>query len=380
MADEATTEVKVPEEGATQTKAEPDFQSGMARRVEFMKNPSIPIHGKEEANKEPEKKEAPKSETKTYDYTFYKDLTEDDYKKHADLKTKDEGLYHQTLGYLNDMKKNQRLVSARERELQELKTQNPNERLAKLEEFIGGFKQDAIGTYKKYQKDFDLPDVDFLEKQVNSGGDISTRLEQWQESELTPKIEKKFKIEQGTFVYDPSQAYKAGTPSYEFRVETDKKEHIWASEYEASELKQREVVTKVKEQTDKDYKFLKDTFFPDAEFETPEKANEAFVGYLKKLDEIQDSIRTGEFDPEKSPFSLRNIFRGIHFDELVKTREDKLITSIHKQYNEKGLYLPSGDQPTDATKLTSIPTSPNTEDGKNKFSPMHRSVSRMTQR
>lgn len=312
-----------------------------------------------------------------YDYSFFKDLKDEDYKKYEHIK--DEGLKYELLSHLNDMKKYQRLVAERERAIEELKKQNPNERLAKYEEFIEEMKKDALGAYRKYQKDFDLPDATYFENQLITQGDVQTRLAQWQENDLIPQIEKKYKIEPGTFVYDPSEAYKAGTPSYEYRIQTEKKEKALLSEYENTQKQQREVLEKIKQQNDADLKYLRETFYPDNKYGSAEEADKAFVEALKKLDELQAKNAEG-FDPANNLFSLKNIFRGVLFDELLERAVNEQVKKIHEEYNSRGMYLPAKDNPTDVNSVkggNAVATG--TDDVKRKFSPMFREISRHKQ-
>jgi hypothetical protein len=325
-----------------------------------------------------------------YDYSFIKDLSEDDLKKYQPLKEKyGEDVYHQTVTLANDVKKHQRIVSEREKKIQAFESAKPDEELTKHREFIEGLRKDAIGTYKRFQKDFNLPEPEFLEKQVASGGDVQSRLAQFQDGQLVPDIEKKFKIETGTFVYDPSEAYKAGTPSYEFRVSTERKETEFNNEYNKKVQLENEVLTTAKSQLEGDMKYLRDTFFPDSEFvkydekgnvinaeEAHKSADEAFTKSLAKIDENQNAIKEGKFDSEQNPYSLRVIFRGMHFEELAKARTDKVINDIHKQYHSKGLYLPSEETPIDATKIKGNAIPQNLQRGK--LNPARRELNRVS--
>jgi len=346
----------------------PKFESGMTRAINrTMNKPSNGISTTEV--------KSPSGEIKTYDYSFFKDLGDDDYKKYEPLKITDESSYYEILQHRNEMKKNQRLLSERDKELGQLRGQKPDERLAKHQEFFDGLKKDFKGTYSRFQKDFDLPDFQYVENQ-SAGNSVQERLQQFQEVELTPNIEKKFKLEDGTFVYDANEAYKAGTPSYEYRLQTDKYEKGLTSEYETNLTKQQNLLSKVREQTDADMKFLREGYFPNSDYESPEKADEAFVAYLSELDKIQAQISTGDFNPEQNPFALRNIFRGVHHDSLLKTALEKQAKDIHSQYSAKGLYLPNNELPTDPTKLKGNIPPPNGSDykGDGKFSPMHRRI------
>ncbi len=303
-------------------------------------------------------------DVKSYDYTVFKDLGDEDYKKYESLKAKDEGSYYEILSHRNDMKKGQRIIADREKTINELKSKSIiPEDVQKLKEFVEGMKTNPVDTYKRYQKDFNLPEPTFLEKQISSGGGVEGRLQQWQDSDLIPSIEKKFKLEPGTFVYSSNEAYKVGTPSYEFRMQTEKQEKTLNSEYETVQTRQADILVKTKQQNDADLKFLQETYFPVSEFEvkdekgvtnveeTTKKAQEAFTASLTKLDEIYTEIKNGEFDSSKNPFALKNIYRGIFFDELVQKAVQKATSDLTAQYNSKGLYLAGKEPPTDVNKV-----------------------------
>jgi len=338
MADEVRTESETQQ--TTQVTPEPPvIKSGMNRMVANQLKVTEPAPIKIEEQKP------------TYDYSFIKDLSKEDLSKYEPLKEKDEALYHQTITLANDVKKNQRLVSERETELAKLRTLKSADP-TKHQEFVEALRKDGVSAYKQYQTELDLPELEIMQRQMTSGGDVQSRLEQWQSSELIPGIESKHKIDKGTFTYEPGEAYKAGTPSYDFRVETEKREKVLTSEVETVKARELDIASKVKQQTDQDMKFLRETYFPDTNYKTPAEADEAFVSSLNQIDENQEKIRKGDFDPALNPYSLRNIFRGINFDALSQARVDREAASIHAQYNAKGLFLPNNEQkPTNLTEV-----------------------------
>lgn len=333
--------------------------SGLSRQIaQYQKSATAePGERVEDTQKPPEPK-------KEFDYTVFKDLDDKDYDKYKDLKEKDEAVYYDLLNHRDSMKKNQRLLAEREKTINEMKSKiTTPEDVEKMKEFVTGLKSDALGTYRRFQKDFDLPEPEFLERQVASGGSVEDRLSQWQEAELVPAIEKKFKIEEGTFTYDANEAFKVGTPSYEYRIKTEKQEKQMFSEYETSKAREIDILKKTKEQTDNDLLFLRQTYFPDSDFEVKDeqgnvdaeqakaKAEEAFIASLNKLDEIQLKVKEGEFDAAQNPFALKNIYRGIFYDELVEKAVEKAVNDLHAQYNVKGLYLEGKPSPTDVNGI-----------------------------
>lgn len=310
---------------------------------------------------------AESAEEKKYDYSFFKDLTNDDYEKYADLKTKDESLYYELLTNRNEMKKNQRLVSQREVEL--AKAKEPSEAIKKYDEFFNGLKKDFFGTYKKHQTEFNLPDLEFINRQIETGGDLQSRLQQWQANDLIVQIEKRFKLDNGDFIYDPADAYKAGTPSYEYRIATERKEKEMQSEYDTQETNRATAFKKIAEEREKDLMFLKDTYYKDNEDE--------FVSLLGEMDTKASLMREGNFSSDANPFAIKNLFRGVFFDKLLAKSNEMLANKIHQEYNSKGMFLPSNGKEKflDSTNIKGGTTDMSI-DTKPKFGAMSRSFSR----
>ncbi|MFA4916699.1 MAG: hypothetical protein WC974_08940 [Thermoplasmata archaeon] len=308
------------------------------------------------------------NEKPEFDYSFFKDLGDDDYKKYENLKATDEALYHDILSTRNDMKKNQRLVSAREVELGKAKeTSVPKETIEKHNEFFSGLKKDFFGTYKQYQSELGLPDLEYVSRQIETGGDTQSRLQQWQANDLTQAIEKKFKLDEGDFVYDPADAYKSNTPSYEYRIMTEKKEKAFQSEYENEEAGKRNAFEKITQEREKDLQFLKETYF--------KESDEEFVAFLGEMDSMAMKMKEGNFSSDANPFALRNLFRGVHFDKLIAKSNTELANKIHQEYNAKGMFLPSNgkDKFIDSTKVQGAATITN-DNGKPMFGGMSRSM------
>ena len=187
-----------------------------------------------------------------FDYSFFTDINDEDKKgvenflKESNIDN--EAVKHRMLEKLNDAKKHQRLSEERFTKIKELETkvpENVDERIAKFESFVNELKTNPVEAFKKYKADFDLPDDVYLEKQLSTGGDVNSILSEWQTKELIPNIEKKFKIEDGTFIYDHSEAYQVGTPSYEYRKMTEQKEREVESTIIAEQTKVREIGTKI---------------------------------------------------------------------------------------------------------------------------------------
>lgn len=331
---------------------------------------------------EPEKPAEPvKPEDKKFDYGLFKDLSEKDIKElQENWKDVSEERRFQYINAINDIKKNQRLVSERQLELDNVKKSSNTE---KYTQFLDELKKDFIGTYDKYKDEFNLPDLEVVKKQVTTGG-FQARLAQWQENDLTPQIEKKHKLEEGTFVYEPEEAYKAGTPSYDYRVMTMQKERDFIEEDSRVSKVAKDAMGKIEEARKEQLLELKQTYFPDLAGDSEEvKARNAeneqkFISMLSKIDEMGKGLAEGKFDANTNPFALKNIFRGVHFDELVKQAVDAEANKIHQEYHKLGFYLPNNgkDMPSDLTKINGRPEISQTDEAKLKRSPMARMISR----
>lgn len=335
----------------------------------------------------------PEGET-TYDYSFFKDLTEDEIAELNKLEP-DASLRYKLVEARNDVKKNQRLVSERQAQIDDMKTKYSDSKINEYESFVNAVKQDVRGGWTKYQDKFGLPDIGFLEKQFGEGNSIEDRLAQYQETQLVPDIEKKFKLEEGTFVYDPVDAHKAKTPSFAYRAATETKEQELKGEYTKSTELTEQRLKDAFEHRKLDIVKLKDTYFPS--FETKDGMSDEDKGQVKKLNEQADGefssllgnidemfteIREGTFSQEKNPMSLNNIFRGVHFDYLVDRIVKKAAEDIHKQYREKGLFLRDEEGkplPTVVSKVqgqSEADTPGYLSEEKRKRSPLLRSVAR----
>lgn len=243
----------------------------------------------------------------------------------------------------------------------------PDEKYTK---FIDGLKTDFFGTYKDLHDEFGLPPIQYLQNQLSTGGDKDTRIQQWQETELVPALEKKFKIEPGTFVQDPTELYKKGTPTEYYRRMTELKEKEIDLISEKEEQKRNEMISSIQDQRNKDLDYISQTFFTDKEL---------FDNKIKEFDEIPEKIAKGELTQEMNPFSIRNVFRGIYFDELADALVKKAVSDVHKQYSSLGLYLPKGKTlPNDVTKMKGSPDSKDESPvSKNNFSMINKTFNRI---
>ncbi len=328
------------------------------------------------------------------DYSYFKDLTKDEIAEFDKLEL-DTELRYKFIEARNDVKKNQRLVSERQKQIDDIKTKYADSKINDYEAFVNEMRQDARGGWTKYQDKLNLPDIGFLEKQFGEGNSIEDRLAQYQETQLVPDIESKFKLEAGTFVYDPADAHKAKTPSFSYRAATEAKEQEFRSEYAKDSVKIEERLRDALEHRKLDIIKLKEDYFPSFGIKDDmsdedknkikqinEQADGEFTTLLSSIDEMFTKIREGEISQEKNPMSLNNIFRGVHFDYLVDRIKKEMAEDIHKQYREKGLFLRDMEGkplPTVVDKMkgnSEIETPDYLSEEKKKRSPLLRSVSR----
>lgn len=223
-----------------------------------------------------------------------------------------------------------------------VETGEPNQKLAS---FVDGLKTDFYKTYESHHEEFGLPDIDYLKNQITNISDKESRIEQWQNTELIPHIERKFKLEPGTFVNDPADLYKKGTPTEMFRRETSNKEKELDEQFGKQEQLKIQTVQRITEQQQKDVEFLKKNYYIGSE--------ENFDKAMEDFNTIAERLSKGELSEDKNPFAIRNIFRGVYFDELAEALVKKAEDNLHKQYNGLGLFLPHSDKgtPTDVTNV-----------------------------
>ena len=268
---------------------------------------------------------------------------------------------------IEDVKKWMSIAEKRKVEKESISQEPPDEKYTK---FIDALKTDFFGGYKDYYDKFGLPSPQYLQEQLSSGGDRDVRMEQWQEVELIPAIEKKYNLEEGTFVPDPSELYKKGTPTEYFRRMTEQKERDMDREYEQQQKAKESMIEDIKKQREGDLNYIKENFF---------ETDEEFQNKIEEFDSIPERIAKGELTQEKNPFAIRNIFKGIYFDELTERKVNKAIKDVHKQYNDLGIYLPDDGkgEPTDATQQKGFPNIRRGSDTKkSKFSMINREMNR----
>ena len=270
---------------------------------------------------------------------------------------------------IDDVKKWMSIAEKRKVDLERSPSDStpPDEKYTK---FIDALKTDFFGGYNDYYDQFDLPSPQYLREQLSTDGDIETRMRQWQEQELIPSIEKKFKLEDGTFVPDPTELYKKGTPTEMFIRMTQNKENEFDSQFAHKQAEKQKIIQDIQKQRDEDLKYIKENYY---------ESDEDYQNKINEFDSIPDKIAKGELKQDMNPFAIRNIFRGIYFDELAEAKAKKAIENIHKQYNELGLYLPNEDKgtPTDATQPKGFPRVQKGSPKKSSFSMINREMNRI---
>lgn len=296
------------------------------------------------------------------------DLSEDDIKEIKALQGKD--LLTVALVRANDQKKFQRLSDQRLVEFNKLKETQSAEHKYKdeeVDEFLNDVRTDALTAFKKHKEKYALPDVNFLEKQVKSGGTIEDRVLQFQTERLKKDIEKEFNLEDGTFVYDAADAYNPKTPSYRFRTSSENYEKQLQDEFSQQEKTDREVLQSMLTERESQLKRLKEQYYPvDVSYEqevdetkkaelkktAEEQSLSAFNAKMAELDAAWDRMKKGDFTSKGNPLTVENVFRGYFFDELQKQAIEKAIRDVHLEYNKKGLFIRDDKgMPIDYTKV-----------------------------
>jgi hypothetical protein len=202
---------------------------------------------------------------------------------------------------------------------------------------IKDYDDNPIVALKKYH-----PQV--LEN-LEAVADPDAFLGKWQGTTLIQEMKTKFPDKvTDNWTFDPSEAYTAGTPSYFYRIATDEKRSNIINSQKTSKEQEAQVLQTYAKQVDEDSKWLKTQYsWDDAAWQTR----------IAQVDTIHKDILAGKLTPDKHPLSLRNVMRGVFFDELVKAHEQRAaesaVSALKEEYRRKGLVLPE-NAPTDANK------------------------------
>lgn len=324
---------------------------------------------------------------------FIKDLSADELKKFKEMPL-DEGMRIKLIETANNMTRFNRLQSERDVRIKELEKQIPtDERTKQQQEFIDGLKTDFKGTMEKYREVFELPDVDSLSQNLMKSSVLENKMSDFQQKTLVPKLEKKYNLGEGNFVYDPNEAYKPNTPSYEYRISTEKQEKIYIAEETESEKRLANATKQVTDERTKQTVELFKELYPEQEvkaemteeektaiIQANEKNKEEYTAMLSHIDTMFENMKEAKsFTADVNPFAITNIFKGIHFDKLAQKKVDSAVAQVHAEYKAKGFFLPdNGKAPvTDFTKINGkAPISNNFTEEQLKRSPLMRSVNR----
>lgn len=185
------------------------------------------------------------------------------------------------------------------------------------------FDKDPIGTLRQHYPD--------LIERLTLGGDNSTILSLWQNRELLKTMKDKYPDDvKDDWIMNPAEAYTAGTPSYYFRTETEKKEKDLERQAVESQKKSEENTKAYQAQIEVDKKFIADTY---------EYKPEELESIITEFDQLHEKVAKKELPPEQHPLSFRNVVRGVYFDKFAKILVDKAIKELHEQYKAQGMVL-----------------------------------------
>lgn len=246
---------------------------------------------------------------------------------------------------VEEVKKNQRLVSERENKIKELedklKDTPEGEKVdpSEYEKFVKEARTNLSSAWKKFQKKFDLPDVNLLAAVDSSN--IDDRLLQWQNTELRDTIEKEFGLEKGEFEVVKEDLFTPKTPSYRWRTLTQSKETELQNEMQSNLDSRKTKLAEVQKQQQADIDWYAETYLGGDKAEA-KKAVEA-------LNDIPNQIAAGKLKSDSHPFSLKNLLRGVNHETLTKKAVDEAIANLTAAFNKKGVYLEAKDFPADIT-------------------------------
>ena len=325
---------------------------------------------------------------------FIKDLKPEELEEYKKMPL-DEKFRIKFIETANNMQKYNRLQNEKQLKIQELeKNVIPDEQTQKMKAFFDEAKIDFVAAVNKYKDDLSLPDISTINTDTNRVKDFEGKMKVYQEKDLIPRLEQKHNLGDGNFVYDPAEAHKPGTASYEYRVETERYEKKLKDEEDAITAN----IAKATEQIQKDrneqlIKLQKD-FYPLAELKddmSPEMRQQimdsnaitqkTFVDMLTKIDNMYAEMKkTGKFSADVNPVAIENIFKGVFFEELAGKRVNDAIAKLHAEYKSKGMYLPDNGKNPPVTDINSLngksPVPDSMSEQRLKNSPLARQINR----
>lgn len=249
---------------------------------------------------------------------------------------------------IEEIKKNQRFVSERDRKIEELEStvnelkKNGNtEGDSESKAFLDGLKNDFRGTYEKYKSKLGLPDIDLVQAQFKNEG-TTARVKQWQKSSLRKELEKEFNLAEGEFEYDSKEAAEAGTPSFEWDKRTDDKVLELRSQQQRLKEAEQARLDKVKEEQQSDIKWFAKRYLDN----DTEKAN----SIVKDINQIMSDVAQGKAPSHKHPFSMRNFLIAYQHPEIVKNKVKEAVEKTKQAFAERGITLPDDKVPTNHSK------------------------------
>ena len=325
---------------------------------------------------------------------FIKDLKPEELEEYKKMPL-DEKFRIKFIETANNMQKYNKLQNEKQLKIQELeKNVIPDEQTQKMKAFFDEAKIDFVAAVNKYKDDLNLPDISTINTDTNRVKDFEGKMKVYQEKDLIPRLEQKHNLGDGNFVYDPAEAHKPGTASYEYRVETERYEKKLKDEEDAITAN----IAKATEQIQKDrneqlIKLQKD-FYPLAELKddmSPEMRQQimdsnaitqkTFVDMLTKIDNMYAEMKkTGKFSADVNPVAIENIFKGVFFEELAGKRVNDAIAKLHAEYKSKGMYLPDNGKNPPVTDINSLngksPVPDSMSEQRLKNSPLARQINR----
>lgn len=208
---------------------------------------------------------------------------------------------------------------------------------------------------------------------LEAASDVDGYLAKWQKSQLIEDLRKQFPDEvDDSWRYDPAEAYTAGTPSYFYRVRSEEKRQAILGSLQQQKQKEEQLIQTYQKQRDEDLNYLKQTYGYD---------DSVLQGKLKEFDAIHEKVLNGELPAEKHPFSIRNLFRGVFFEELVAIETQKAAERAKNEtielFKSKGMVL-SEKAPTDVSSMTPV-SSPATTSQQKAKSPLERKMASFLQ-
>lgn len=194
-----------------------------------------------------------------------------------------------------------------------------------------------------------------------------TLVKEWQKTELMKSLKERYPGEvDENWRPTPEDMATPGTPSYDWQKRTMQK-HMEIESMANSATQQRQ---QIEQQNQAMQQYADQINREDIAFmqESYGLTQEDMLMLAKKYDNIlAESQKSNDPYPENHPYRLKNVLRGIFFDEFMDMARKQTAEQIHAEYAAKGISLPKNPLPMDVADMKKSDTGPVDQKGAKPF-------------